>query len=477
MTRAFSVLACGLLLAACGGGGQTSNGSGGSGNGGGGTLAPPVGTDCSLRARQSWAFQQINEWYLFPETLPASLDPAGFASVDAYVDALTAAARAQGKDRFFTHLTSIAQEEAFFSTGQTAAFGIRIQTDTVARQLWVADAYEGAPALAAGIDRGAEILAIGESEAALRTIPELIAAGGADAVSDAFGPSTAGVARVLQLRDAAGTRIVRLVKARFDIPPVSQRFGVRVFEDEGRRIGYLNLRTFIDTADPALRLAFQQFRAQGITEIVIDLRYNGGGLVDIAELAGDLLGANRAAGDVFSETRYRPSKAQFDETRRFRPQPQSVAPVRLAFITTSASASASELVVNGMLPWLRGEVVLVGADTFGKPVGQIARDRTACDDRLRIVAFATRNAAGEGDYFNGLASTVGRTCAAPDELARTMGDAHEGSTRAALDALAGRQCTPIGEVSRAQSLGEGGRRTLLTPARPDVAQREVPGSF
>jgi hypothetical protein len=475
--RAAPLVASALLLAACGGSGGVTGGGGAGGGSGGGQVAPPAGTDCSLRARQDWAFQQVSEWYLFPETLPASLDPSGFSSVDTYVDALTATARAQGKDRFFTHLASIAEEEAFFSTGQTAAFGIRIQTDTVARRLWVADAFEGAPALAAGLDRGTEILAIGESETELRSVADLIAAGGADAVSDAFGPSTAGIARALQVRDAAGTRVVRLVKARFDIPPVSPRFGVRLIDVGGRRVGYLNLRTFIDTADPALRQAFAQFRAAGVSEIVIDLRYNGGGLVDIAELAGDLLGANRAAGDVFSLTSYRPSKAQFDATRRFRPQPQSVAPVRLAFITTSASASASEMVVNGMLPWLRGEVVLVGADSFGKPVGQIARDRSACDDRLRIVAFATRNADRQGEYFNGLASSVGRTCAAPDELARAMGDAQEGSTRAALDALAGGQCTPIGQVSRAQSLGEGGRRTLLSPSRPSVVQREVPGSF
>ena len=66
---------------------------------------------CSLSARQTWAAGVLKEWYLFPETLPASLDPAGYTSVEAYIDALTATARAQGRDRFFTHLASIAEEE------------------------------------------------------------------------------------------------------------------------------------------------------------------------------------------------------------------------------------------------------------------------------------------------------------------------------------------------------------------------------
>jgi carboxyl-terminal processing protease len=293
-------------------------------------------------------------------------------------------------------------------------------------------------------------------------------------VSDAFGPSTAGVTRALEIEDGNGRRILSITKTSFGIRPVSNRFGAQVLNDGGRRVGYLNLRTFIDTADPQLRDAFATFRAQGITDFIIDFRYNGGGLVDIADLMGDLLGDNRSAGDVFETTEYRPSKAQFNETRRFQRQPQSVAPVRIAFIATSASASASELVINSMQPWLRNNLILVGSNTFGKPVGQIARDRSACDDRLRVVAFETKNADRQGGYYNGLAGTVPRSCAAQDEIARPMGDPQEASTRAALDALAGNSCSAIGSVSTAQSAG---RRELLVPRRLSVVDREVPGTF
>ena len=477
--RGLTALLCSVALAACsGGGGGTSGGSGGSGTSTGpgpGTItAPPATTDCSLRARQTWAAQQIDEWYLFPETLPTGLDPAPYSSVDAYIDALTATARAQGKDRFFTYVTSIAEEDAFFRSGQTAAFGIRIQTDTVNRRVLVADAYEGAPALAAGIDRGAEILSIGTSAATLRSVAAIIAADGAAGVSDAFGPATPGTTRVLEIADGNGRRTVSISKANFNIRPVSNRFGAQVLSEGGRRVGYLNLRTFINTADPQLREAFAGFRAQGITDFIIDFRYNGGGLVDIADLMGDLLGDNRAAGDVFETSEFRPSKAQFNETRRFQRQPESVAPVRIAFITTSASASASELVINSMQPWLRDQLILVGSNTFGKPVGQIARDRSACDDRLRVVAFETKNADRQGGYYNGLAGTVPRSCAAPDEIARPMGDPQEASTRAALDALAGNSCSAIGTLSRAQAAG---RRELLLPRRLSVVDREVPGTF
>jgi hypothetical protein len=281
----------------------------------------------------------------------------------------------------------------------------------------------------------------------------------------------------MRVADANGTREVTVTKTDFEIPPVSSRYGAKIIVDGGRRVGYVNLRTFISTADPALRQAFSSFRAAGVTDIIVDVRYNGGGLVSIANLMGDLLGGNRSTSDVFSLTTYRPEKASNNSTRFFSPQPQSVAPTRVAFIGTGASASASELVINSFVPYLQERAALIGTNTYGKPVGQIAIDRSACDDRLRVVAFATKNAAGQGDYFAGLAGTVKASCQAADDLTRPLGDAQEDSTRKALDFLAGRTCTPINAGASAQSLSSDARRELLAPERPSTAQREVPGSF
>jgi C-terminal processing protease CtpA/Prc len=417
----------------------------------------------------------LREFYLFPETLPANLSPSGFSTVQDYIDALTATARSQRRDRFFTFVTSIREENAFFQSGQTAGFGVRLSTDAAARRVFVAEAFEGAPALAAGIDRGTEILAVGTSEANLRSTADIVAAEGS--ISGALGPNTAGTTRVLRIQDASGVRNVTVAKADFSIPPVSSRYGARIIEEGGRRVGYVNLRTFIDTADPALRQAFQGFRDAGITEVIVDYRYNGGGLVSIAELMGDLLGANRSRQDVFSFTTFRPEKAQFNETRFFMPQPQSIAPTKIAFIGTGATASASELVINAFIPYLRANAALVGSNTFGKPVGQIAVDRTQCDDRLRVIAFATQNANRQGDYFDGLASKVEASCQAPDDFTRQLGDPSEGSVKTALDFLAGRPCTRISTGISSQSARASERQELITPDRPSAAQREVPGLF
>ena len=485
-----AILGLAAMLSGCGGGGGSlSNGGGG----GGGVTPTPTPTPtavagCSLRERQDWAAAQLNEWYLFPETLPTALNPSSYSTVDAYIDALTATARSQRRDRYFTYLTSIAEENAYYNAGASAGFGFRLGADTPSRRIFIIESFEGAPALAAGIDRGTEILAIGTSVANLRTVNAIIAAEGTAGVTAALGPDTTGTTRVLRVNDAArGTRDVTVAKADFELTPVSARYGAKVINDGGRKVGYVNLRTFINTADPALRSAFANFRAQGITEVIVDLRYNGGGLISIAELMGDLLGGNRSTSEVFDYITFRPEKSSENSNHNFAPQPQSVSPTRLAFIGTGGTASASELVINAFTPFFHNRSALIGTNTYGKPVGQIALDRAACDDRLRVIAFATQNSARQGAYFDGVAPFMEASCQANDDITHQLGDPLEASTRSALDFLAGRSCSVITasapQSSSARSASSAttplpaAPRELLTPDRPSTPQREVPGLF
>jgi C-terminal processing protease CtpA/Prc len=430
-----------------------------------------------LLNRQNFAGSVLNEWYLFPETLPTALNPSVYTTVGDYIDALTATARSQGRDRYFTYVTSIKEENAYFSSGATAGFGVRLSYQPT--RVFVIEAFEGAPALAAGIDRGTEIVGIGTNSSNIIPVSDIVAAQGSAGVSNALGPNTVGTSRVLRITDSMGTRNVTVAKAEYDITPLSSRYGVKIIDNGGgQRVGYINMRTFISTADNQLRTAFLDFRTQGITNFVIDFRYNGGGLVSTAEVMGDLLGGNRSSSDIFSVTRFRASKSAENETRRFAPQTQSVSPVKIAFISTKATASASELVAAAFAPFLGANAALVGSNSFGKPVGQIGLDLTACDDRIRVVAFAKENAAGQGNYFSGLAGTMGATCAADDDITRPLGDPQEASLRTALDFVAGRSCTPIPLAQSAQSTNaRNERRVLPTPKNASAAQREVPGLF
>lgn len=476
--RNMAVLACGsMILAGCGGG-SSGGALSGSANGSGGS-AGGSGSTCSLLSRQNWAADILDEWYLFPETLPSSLDPEPYESVQSYIDALTQTARNQGKDRYFTYLTSIAEETAYIQQGSTAGFGVRL--NYLPDRLTVVEAFESSPAFAAGIDRGTDILAIGTSMDDLRSVADISAEGGTVAVAEALGPTEAGVQRVLTLSDAGGERTTTVTKAEYDLSPLSPRYGVKILNEGGRRIGYINLRTFIGTAEQQLRDAFAQFRSAGITDVVIDLRFNGGGLVRTAYLMGDLLGRGLYSSNVFAYRTYRAEKSSENETRTFQSASQSIAPTKIAFIGTASTASASELVINGMLPYLGANEALIGSNTYGKPVGQVALDRSACDDRLRVVAFQTENADRNADYYDGLLDSMEASCAATDDPDRQLGDPEEEMVARALDFLAGRSCTAIAGTGQSPQSLHGTSRSaapmLNNRQSPNAAQLDMPGLF
>ncbi|HUG03846.1 MAG TPA: S41 family peptidase [Steroidobacteraceae bacterium] len=451
---------CAALFAACGGGGS-----------GGGSVAG--GGACGATNQKNFVLNAAREWYLFLDLLPATIDVGDYATAAELLDALTATARAQNRDRFFSHVTTPQADSSFLQEGQFIGFGFRILID--GSQLRVPDVYEESPAEEGGLARGAEITHVDSGSGyvpiatILQTDPDL---------AEAFGPATEGVVRGLRFVLTGGQQVeAEFTKRVVTIPPVPAE-GTAILalpSNPSVPVAYLNLRTFISTAETPLRTAYAQFREQGIQYFIVDLRYNGGGLVSIADLIGDLHGADRAPADVFSNLRFNANKSGNDTVRRFIEQAQSVAPVRIAFITTGGTASASELVINSMKPW--NEVAIVGSDTFGKPVGQSAFDLTGCDLRLRLVTFRVTNADEEGDYYDGLAATLPFACAAGDDLTRAPWDPAESSTAAALGWLGTGACGQLMSGPASPLLKAQAGTRLPQSRQPTPAQANLPGLF
>jgi hypothetical protein len=151
--------------------------------------------------------------------------------------------------------------------------------------------------------------------------------------------------------------------------------------------------------------------------------------------------------------------------------------VRIAFLTTEATASASEININSMHPWV--DSALVGSDTYGKPVGQLAFDLAGCQDRLRLISFKTVNALDQGDYYDGLAATFGTTCAAADTLDAPLGSPNDNLIRTALGWLGGNEattCTPMVASTGAQAKPFMERATRYPrPLQPSAAEHWLPG--
>ena len=172
---------------------------------------------------------------------------------------------------------------------------------------------------------------------------------------------------------------------------------------------------------------------------MLDLRYNGGGLVSVAQHLASYIGGKRTDGLVFAEYFHNDKNTFRNHIIRFEPKPQALTLDRLIVVTTGGSASASELVINALRPFI--PVTVIGSRTYGKPVGQYGIE--FCDKLLAPVSFALRNANGQGDFFDGFPPD----CAAPDDADHQLGDPAEGSLKEALtfattNACSARPLTP-----------------------------------
>jgi C-terminal processing protease CtpA/Prc len=433
---------------------------------------------CTPEVEKAHVLAYTRDWYLYQDLLPAAIDPAQYATADALLDALTAEARAQEKDRGWSFLASLSQSSAFNSSGASAGFGLQlIQPDPAAARMFLADVFEGTPASEAGFARGDEVLAVGETADALVPVATLLA--DAAAWSQAIGPPTAGVTRTFRVRTAAGAEATRtMTKRGYSLRPVPP---FRVLDlPSGAKAGYVALRTFIAPADAQLREAFAAFRAAGATRLVVDLRYNGGGLVSTAETLASLAHAGAAGQPMFTFD-FNEHHPEEDQPRAFRAEASAIPAERVAFITTHGSASASELVPNVLEPYV--PVALVGGTTYGKPVGQVPWDLAACDLAFYLVSFRLANAQGDADYYAGLPDAGGRfsgpLCPADDDLAHAFGDPAEASLAAALHWLDTGACPAPAPAALAASplRARPGAAAFPEEAEPTFVQRWLPGTY
>lgn len=358
----------------------------------------------------------MNDLYFWYQHIP-DVKPWRYKSPEAYLEAV----RYRPLDSRFSYITSKAEYTALFSESQYVGFGF--STRTTDTSITVLQVFPDSPASEAQLGRGDRIVAVDG-----RTVASLVASG---AIGGVFGPDEAGVAISADVVSRDGQqRSVTLRKRVVTIPPVSL---TRAFQVDGRVVGYLMFRQFVRPSTAALDEAFAALRQAGATELVLDLRYNGGGLVDVAVHLGSLIGDAATSGQVFARMQHNDKNKQYDETLRFEAIDPPLRLTRLFVITTQASASASEMVINSLEPYL--PVVVIGERTFGKPVGQYGIEM--CDKVLLPVAFITVNVNGEGNYFDGIAPD----CPAADDIGHDLGAAAEASLAEALQFIRTGTCS------------------------------------
>jgi C-terminal processing protease CtpA/Prc len=422
-------------------------------------------SSCSNDGQKQFVLDALYDWYLWNADLPANISIAAYASPEALVREVTQTygpqdANGNPVDRF-SSVGSLQADQQFFGEGKYEGFGVRyrLQNDEMA----VTGVFPDSPADAAGIARGQTIFALNG-----RTTVDIIASGGVAELVSIFDNNDTVLHSVRRLDNS--TFDVPVTKAIVTIGPIPQWRAIDIGEGVPP-VGYIEFASFISTAEPVFATVFAEFAAANVTDVIIDMRYNGGGLIRTAELLGDYLGSVAHAGEVFSRTEFNADRAPANNTTSFFASPavtNGISTSRFIVIASRGTASASELVTNSLIPY--ADVWIVGENTFGKPVGQVGIE--FCDKILRPTSFRTTNALGDGDYFDGLPVD----CPAEDDLTVPVGADNDPRLVAALSVAQTGACPPSPAAASLALEAKAEPRALFLPSGGNVA-REFAGAF
>ena len=386
----------------------------GGGSGGSGSVAGQPDS-CSVVAQNTFVQDVMLDIYLWADEV-VPINPADFDSPEAVLAELRVP-----QDKF-SFMLSTAADDAFFGQGQFVGLGFRTMA-TAPDELRVLEVFEDSVAERGGLARGDFILEVNG-----RPIAEVLANEG---FSASLGPAEIGVVVELKWQSNDNPPVTgEFVKDVVTIPPVSR---LTILDTPTGPVGYLLFRSFVNTAVEVLDEAFASFQQAGVKQIVMDLRYNGGGLLSVAEVLANLMGGVSASGQIFYTLEFNEANSFRNTSSQFRNLDRSIDLDKMVFITTGSSASASEMVINGLEPFF--DVVIVGDTTFGKPVGQVGID--FCGKTLRPVSFRTVNADGTSDFFDGLPVD----CPAADDIEFSLGDPSEASFAEALHFIENGVCS------------------------------------
>jgi len=432
---------------------------------------------------RSWT----NELYLWFNEV-TDRDPASVSDVEAYFDLLkTTATVSSGKSKDQFHFT--ADTAAYYQSSQfgtSLGYGISwaIVQPLPPRRVVVEYVQSGSQAATLGIGRGAELTSVDGVD-----VINVNTQAGVDTINAVLFSPASGSSHQLGIKDrgSSTSHIVTLAAAAvtFDAVPVT-----RVLNTTGGNLGYLLFNDHTIASEQSLITAINTLKAGNVQDLVLDLRYNGGGYLAIAsELAYMIAGSTRTAGKTFERMQFNSKYPNTDPVTGdpLDPFPFASSTVfastssalpsldlgRVYVLTSPGTCSASESVINS----LRGigvDVYQIGGDTCGKPYGFYPRDN--CGTTYFSIQFRGVNALGFGDYAEGFSATrVGGEpqaklpgCYAAEDYAHDLGDPAEERLRVALEYRnsGNTLCTnmlPL--VEKASVSGEPGV-PLVQPAEP-----------
>lgn len=434
-------------------------------------VTPPVSTASRAELTKDSIYLYAKETYYWNDQMPSyeSFKPRNYASNSALLDAIRALP-GTGKPFTTTATDPVPREKySFLDDGSLSSelggisgdFGFSVFYNTL-EDLRIKYVSPGSPAASAGLKRGYKIVKLNNRTDLSGTVDANLSF-----VSNAVFGNGSSVSLTVVKPDASEQSLT-ISRGTYSNNPI---FLSKIIERGGKKIGYLVYNSFTTNSKDALTTVIGDLYSKGATELIIDLRYNGGGSVSTADVLINLISPiNIVPNQHVMYTTFWTKTMQdgnakilanqplLDENGKLRPFPGGVNGMyatyadinykptydagnvelfekkgtadfkKIYFLVLKGTASASELVINSLKGVMSSaDIKLIGQQTYGKPVGFFAINIDKLD--LYVPQFETKNQKNEGGYYNGMAVDY----AVNDDVTKDFGDPSEKLLAAALN--------------------------------------------
>lgn len=315
----------------------------------------------ALITTQTWMYETMQQEYLYYQDIPEKKSLNFFNKPSDFLNSMVSS-KDKKSGSTFSHIDSVFVTTRSTSTTPTFGFeGTMVRAENGSYGIRVLYTQENSPAEEVGLKRGDLIIAannkkINSSDLFYITSPK-------EAYLFTMGKLNERGFDTLQTVQMPSPRIVENKNI----------YKSDIMEIAGKRVAYIMYNEFGNNDTENLKQLFKDIAGQSVDDIILDLRYNPGGYVNIAQLVSTNLAPQEAMENVFLKMTHNDKINQTDILNFEQSLLANGSPVNyknLYVITSSNTASASEIVINCLRPYMAGRLIQVGTATFGKNVAQ-----------------------------------------------------------------------------------------------------------
>ncbi len=339
---------------------------------------PPEDIPLEIRARDDFHLL-MKEWYLWYDKMP-EVDIEDYNTPEELLEAL----RYDSLDKW-SYITSLESFNSYFEEGEYEGHGFGYTYDEDGK-VWLTFVFNASDFISQGVKRGWRLLKINGKD----IIPFTD-------LATYFNGSTAGTVDYFEFQKPDLIKVeVSSTRKTIKMNTVLLADTIHVADQV---VGHLVFKSFIGPSNAELDSVFNFFNSVGAQQLILDLRYNGGGRMDVTAKLASLIAGPSTDGQAFIKYVHNDMRTPYDDNIYFVNEANALSLNQVIVISSRGTASASEAIINGLKPYIN--VVVIGDNSYGKPVGMHTWDY-ADTYAFVPISFELLNANNVGGYYDGL---------------------------------------------------------------------------